>query len=394
MKSIDGEGNRLVIKSWCDDMEKQALTQAINLSNHPCTFRHVALMPDCHVGYGMPIGGVVALKDAVIPNAVGVDIGCGVRAVKTDRPVEEIEERQIARVFHLLKSAIPVGFKHHKSPQEWEGFDQAPVSIPVIEREMESARKQLGTLGGGNHFIEIQNGDDGLVWLMIHSGSRNFGYKIAKEYNRKAQELCTRLHAPIPPFKGEDGLAFLPIGEKVTDDYIRAMSFALEFARANRAAMMKVFEEIAAGVLGASALERIDIHHNYAQLEHHFGEDVWIHRKGATPAFKDKLGVIPGSMGTASYIVRGLGNPESFESCSHGAGRKMGRGEFSRTHTVEECNREMEGIVFGGWNKGRKGQPDLSEAPSAYKDIDEVMAAQADLVEPVVALRPLGVMKG
>jgi tRNA-splicing ligase RtcB (3'-phosphate/5'-hydroxy nucleic acid ligase) len=180
----------------------------------------------------------------------------------------------------------------------------------------------------------------------------------------------------------------------VTDDYIRAMNFALEFARANRAAMVKVFEEIGGGVLGASVLERIDIHHNYAQLEDHFGEDVWVHRKGATRAFKGELGVIPGSMGTTSYIVRGLGNLESFQSCSHGAGRKMGRGAFSRTHTVEECDREMEGIFFGGWGKGRKGQPDLSEAPGAYKDIDAVMAAQADLVKPVVALRPLGVMKG
>lgn len=394
MKPVDGEDNRLVIKSWCDELEKQALAQAINLSNHPCTFHHVALMPDCHVGYGMPIGGVVALRDAVIPNAVGVDIGCGVRAVQTDCPVDGIEERQIAEMFHLLKGAIPVGFKHHKTPQKWDGFDQAPVGIPVIERQMESARKQLGTLGGGNHFIEIQRGDDGFIWLMIHSGSRNFGYQIAKEYNKKAQALCTRRQAPIPPFKGEDGLAFLSIGEQVTDDYIRAMNFALEFARANRAAMMKLFEEIAASVLGAAALERIDIHHNYAQLEHHFGEDVWVHRKGATPAFEGELGVIPGSMGTASYIVRGLGNPESFQSCSHGAGRKMGRGEFSRTHTVEECNREMEGIFFGGWGKGRKGKPDLSEAPSAYKDIDEVMEAQVDLVEPTVALRPLGVMKG
>ena len=394
MKSIDKEGSRLVIKSWCDELEKQALTQAINLSNHPCTFHHIALMPDCHVGYGMPIGGVVALKDAVIPNAVGVDIGCGVRAVQTDCPVEAIEGRQIAGIFHLLKDAIPVGFQHHKTPQEWDGFHQAPTDIPVIDREVGSARKQLGTLGGGNHFIEIQGGDDGLVWLMIHSGSRNFGYKIAKEYDRQAQALCTRRQAPIPPFKGEDGLAFLPIGEQIADDYIRSMNFALEFARANRAAMMKVFEEIVAGELGASALERIDIHHNYAQLEHHFGEDVWVHRKGATPAYKGELGVIPGSMGTASYIVRGLGNLESFQSCSHGAGRKMGRGEFSRTHTVEECNREMEGIFFRGWGKGRKGKPDLSEAPSAYKDIDAVMAAQADLVEPAVSLQPLGVMKG
>lgn len=388
---------RVPVFSWCEDIDEGALRQVYNLAIHPIVFHHVAIMPDCHLGYGMPIGGVIACENAIVPNAVGVDIGCGVIAVRTNFSpwwaLNDLDKRDIGNIINKLKHRIPVGFEHHSTDQSWEGFNEAP-DLPIIQQELTSARKQLGTLGGGNHFIEIQGGDDGYVWLMLHSGSRNFGYKIAKEYNKQANRLCKMWHSQLPPGKGEDSLAFLPIGSKEARDYIQAMNFALRFAQANREAMMKIFLETFNEITGGEAVQTINIHHNFAAIEHHFNRNVWVHRKGATRAKKGQLGIIPGSMGTSSYIVRGLGNPDSFESCSHGAGRASGRAEFCRTHTVEECEKDMEGIIFGGWGKTRKGAPDISEAPGAYKDVEEVIAAQDDLVEVVVKLRPLGVMKG
>jgi len=390
MKWVNTDG-RIPIKSWCEDVEDGAMQQAINLSNHPVMFHHVALMPDCHRGYGMPIGGVIACENAVIPNAVGVDIGCGMASVETN--LTGMDAGLIEDVLEELSYLIPTGFNHHKEDQAWNGFDKDP-DLPVVQRELASARRQLGTLGGGNHFIEIQMGDNGLIWLMLHSGSRNFGYKIAKEYNQAAMKRCAMWHSQLPPGNGEDSLSFLPIGSHEAAQYIDAMKFALAFAQANRDAMLTVFKSVVREMTGADFMREINIHHNFASIENHYGKNVWVHRKGATQAKKDQLGIIPGSMGTSSYIVRGLGNPESFESCSHGAGRASGRAEFNRTHTVEECEADMEGIVFGGWGKTRKGTPDISEAPGAYKNIDEVIAAESDLVEVVVKLRPLGVMKG
>ncbi|MBU0479167.1 RtcB family protein [bacterium] len=379
---------RLPIKSWCRDIEEEAMTQAGNLSEHPRTFHHVALMPDCHVGYGMPIGGVIACSDAVIPNAVGVDIGCGMCAVKTTYNTSEVSERAVKDIIYKLRSIIPVGFLHHKKGQSWPGFNQAP-DIPVIRRELESAKRQLGTLGGGNHFIEIQSGSDGFIWLMLHSGSRNFGYKVAKEYNAVAQRICNREH-----FNGQKDLSFLSIGTRGAEEYIEAMKYALAFAQENRRLMMAHFKAAAREILHCGFDEEINIHHNFAAMETHFGRSVWIHRKGATQAKKGQMGIIPGSMGTTSYIVRGLGNSESFMSCSHGAGRCMSRTKFNRIHSVEECNKAMHGIVYAQWSKDRRDNIDLSEAPQAYKDIDAVIESQSDLVEVIVKLRPLGVIKG
>lgn len=387
------KNNRLPILSWCEKVEPEAMQQAQNLANHPVTFRHVALMPDCHSGYGMPIGGVIACEDAVIPNAVGVDIGCGVCAIKTTHNAADIDEGMIKEILGKLRKKIPVGFNHHKHDQPWDKFDKAP-DAKIIQQELKSARKQLGTLGGGNHFIEIQAGSDGCIRLMLHSGSRNFGYKIAREYNAIAERICEKYKSSKVPLKGSNGLAYLPIKIKKAQEYIAAMNFACAFAQENRRQMMICFKNAARETLGCDFAEEINIHHNFAAQEKHFGKKVWVHRKGATQAEKGQMGIIPGSMGTASYIVKGLGNPQSFHSCSHGAGRIVSRGEFNRTHTVEECNKAMEGIVFGRWSKGRKGRYDLSESPQAYKDIDEVMESQRDLVEAVVKLKPLGVMKG
>lgn len=393
MKWID-ESNRLPIKSWCEKVEPEAMVQARNLANHPQTCYHVALMPDCHSGYGMPIGGVIVCKEVIIPNAVGVDIGCGMCAVKTSHTATDITEKMIKEIMGMLRHKIPVGFDHHKRDQTWCGFDDAP-DVAIIQQEIASARKQLGTLGGGNHFIEIQAGSDGHVWLMLHSGSRNFGYKIAKEYNLKAEHYL-RQHTMDTgvPLKGENGLAFLPVDKKEGEEYIAAMNYALAFAAENRRQMMAHFREAARNVLGCTFAEEINIHHNFAALEKQLGRKVWVHRKGATQAENGQMGIIPGSMGTPSYIVRGRGNRESFMSCSHGAGRIMSRNAANKIYTVDQANKAMEGIVFGRWSKSRKGVYDLSEAPMAYKDIEEVMHSQEDLVEPVVKLRPLGVIKG
>jgi tRNA-splicing ligase RtcB len=380
MKVITSE--KLPIKMWLCDIEDSALQQAKNLANHPFSFKWVALMPDCHSGYGMPIGGVLATKNVIIPNAVGVDIGCGMQAVKTS--IQNIDNDTIKAIFGKIRETIPVGFSHHTDIQRWDGFKSFP-DIEIIEREITSAKFQLGTLGGGNHFIEIQKGSDGFIWLMIHSGSRNIGLKTAKWFHEKAVSLCEKWASDIP----HKDLAFLPIDTQEGRDYFCAMNFCLEFAKENRSNMMMKIKEIMDNMLDVYFMPKIDIHHNYAIFENHYNTNVIVHRKGATKASKGLTGIIPGSMGTSSYITEGLGNPESFNSCSHGAGRKMGRLEAIRTLNLEEEQRKMKGIVHGlGAVCG------LDEAPGSYKDIDTVMENQKDLTKIMIRLSPLGVIKG
>ncbi|MFZ2960300.1 MAG: RtcB family protein [Candidatus Ozemobacteraceae bacterium] len=399
---------RVPIKSWCPELEPDALTQASHLAAHPAIASHVALMPDCHVGYGMPIGGVIGCNNAVIPNAVGVDIGCGMGAVKTSATIEQVKDMSFIRgIMEDIKLRVPVGEGNaHKGQQEWSGFDIYEESIVRHPPEWFEAsalnhdRKNLGTLGGGNHFIELQADEKEVVWLMLHSGSRNLGYRIASFYHHLAQKLNAQWHADLP----SADLAFLPADSKEGQDYIRDMNFALAYALENRKRMMAIFKAVMAEhIPGIQFPEEINIHHNYAALEHHFGKNLWVHRKGATSAKKDEQGIIPGSMGASSYIVLGLGNPESFSSCSHGAGRKMGRTEASRRLTMQECDEAMKGIVFDRWHKERssirkrkeKGiEYDFGEAPQAYKNIDEVIENQRDLIDPIVKLHPLGVIKG
>ena len=403
-------GYAMPVKSWCENCEEGAVKQAVNLAHHPALVHHVALMPDAHQGYGMPIGGVVAAKDAVIPAAVGVDIGCGMIATETDVPAEVFAEMSFRRAFQeKLKERIPVGEgESHKSTQNWEGFEEYTANNGMRSNLWPSKldRMNLGTLGGGNHFIELQkstaldgSGDPeggAKVWLMIHSGSRNLGKRIEEHYHRIAARMCERFHSPLP----DKDLAFLPIEEPTGHDYFTDMLFALRYAKENRRRMMEVMKAtLAEFVPNANFLRTIDIHHNYAAFEEHFGEKVCVHRKGATSAKLDEIGIIPGSMGTASYIVRGLGNPDSFMSCSHGAGRRMSRIAASTTLTVEECDKAMDGIVCERWHKYKgfgkaKGRLDLSEAPQAYKDIEDVIASELDLVEPLVRLVPLASLKG
>jgi tRNA-splicing ligase RtcB (3'-phosphate/5'-hydroxy nucleic acid ligase) len=373
---------RIPIKLWTDDIEPGALDQARDLANLPFARKWIAIMPDCHRGYGMPIGGVLATEGVVVPNAVGVDIGCGMIAQRLS--IEEIERGLLKEIVAGIRRAIPLGFDHHEQPQRWPGFDQAP-DLAVIQRELRNARYQLGTLGGGNHFIEIQRGDDGHIWLMLHSGSRNFGLKIANEYHQKARRHSAASGIRLPT----SDLSFLPLDSRDGREYIAAMQFALEFAQASRAAMMETVAGLVCERSAAAVLDTVNIHHNFAAIERHFGSELVLHRKGATKASKGLRGIVPGSMGSPSYIVEGLGNPASFCSCSHGAGRRMGRRAAQRELDLAVEQGRLAGIVHG--LRSRSG---LDEAPGAYKDIAAVMRNQSDLVRILVELTPLAVVKG
>lgn len=387
MKYIDTEG--VIIKSWCNNLEGNALTQAKNLANLPFIFRQVCLMPDTHEGYGMPIGGVIATDGVVIPNAVGVDIGCGMLAAGSS--LTGIDLPVLKRILSKIRETVPVGFDHQEKAQDESLMPQMenPDLYPEVNRQYRSACKQIGTLGGGNHFIEIQKGSDGRIWFMIHSGSRNIGLKVASRYNQTAIALNERWHSLVPK-KWE--LAFLPIETGEAKTYLREMRYCLEFALANRKLMAdRVRTAFREEISDVEFDEPINIHHNYAVFEHHFGKNVIVHRKGATSARDGEMGIIPGSQGTASYIVRGKGNPDSFMSCSHGAGRKMGRQAAIRTLDLEAEKKVLDdrGILHA-----IRGKQDLEEAPGAYKDIDVVMEEQQYLVDIVVRLEPLAVIKG
>ena len=383
---------KVPIKLWLDDIEEGALGQARNLANLPFVYKHVAIMPDAHFGYGMPIGGVMATEEVIIPNAVGVDIGCGMCALRTS--LTDLGTSNLKEIMAGIRSKVPLGFKHHQHAQDRALMPLVPAGhslhdLPVVAGEFRNALTQLGTLGGGNHFIEIQKGSDGYIWIMVHSGSRNLGFQVANFYNRLAMDLNGRSGSTIPK---SWQLAFLPLNSEAGRKYQLEMQYCVDFALANRRLMMERIQEVFIAVAAPVTFSSfINIAHNYAALETHFRRNVIVHRKGATSAREGELGIIPGSQGAPSYIVRGRGNPESFTSCSHGAGRKMGRKEAQRRLDLEEeaGRLDRQGILHS-----IRGRRDLDEAAGAYKDVDRVVENQIDLVEVVVALRPLAVIKG
>lgn len=405
IKTITTE--KIPIKLWLVDIEEGAMKQVRNIANFPFAYHHVAIMPDAHEGYGMPIGGVLATKKVIIPNAVGVDIGCGVCAQKTSLTQDDLEmytvetlyggmsqERTrlgafLRGVMADIRKAIPLGFEKHKESQGEELMPKLNIKDSFIRREWNNALKSLGSLGGGNHFIEIQKGSDGFVWIMLHSGSRNLGKQVADYYNHIAMQECRK--------KGFDELvkqelSFLELESETGKKYFAEMSFCVEYALANRKLMMQRIKDIFERHIDISKWgEFINIAHNYASIEPHFGEEVIVHRKGATKAFNDQIGIIPGSQGSKSYIIKGLGNPESFMSCSHGAGRKMGRKQAIRELDFEAEKNKLDqlGIIHAF-----RGKRDLEEASGAYKDISEVMKNQDDLTEIKIELAPLAVIKG
>lgn len=382
------------IKLWLEGIEDGALAQAKNLANLPFVFKHIAIMPDAHRGYGMPIGAVMATQGVIVPNAVGVDIGCGMCAVRTS--LQDLDQASIKKIMGGsaenkggIRGRVPVGFNHHSKKQDEVWMPEPNDDTPIVKSQYNSAVKQVGTLGGGNHFIEIQKGSDGCIWLMIHSGSRNIGYQVAKHYNDLAVELNGKWFSQIPR---EWELAFLPSDSQEGKTYQAEMQYCVDFALSNRRLMMERTKDAVSAICPDAQYDGlINIAHNYAAMEHHFGADVMVHRKGATKAQEGQLGIIPGSQGSASYIVRGLGNRESFESCSHGAGRKMGRKQAQRELNLEAEKKRLDdlGVIHAIRNKR-----DLDEAAGAYKDIAAVMANQADLVQIEVGLRPLAVIKG
>ncbi len=382
---------RIPIKIWLDEPEEGSIVQAKNLANLPFAFKQICLMPDTHQGYGMPIGGVLATQGVIIPNAVGVDIGCGMCAVKTNTIADSLSKEDIKKIMSGIRESVPLGFEHQKERQD-ESLMPQDFNIDelhVIKNQYLGALKQLGTLGGGNHFIELQRCNDGYLWIMIHSGSRNLGKQVADHYNRAAKKMNELWFSSVNP---KADLAFLPFQTDEAHKYYKEMRYCTEFAFANRRLMMERIQEAISSVVTNVEYEPIiNIAHNYAAFEEHFGEKVIIHRKGATSAKAGETGIIPGSQGTKSYIVEGLGNPESFMSCSHGAGRALSRSAAIKTLDLEAEKRKLDelGIIHSV-----RSQSDLEEASSAYKDISQVMAFQSDLVKIRTELSPLAVIKG
>ena len=377
---------KIPIKLWIKDIEEGALQQAKDLANLDIAYSHIAIMPDSHLGYGMPIGGILATRDAVVPNAVGVDIGCGMCALRTS--LSDITHKDLKLIMSDIRKLVPVGFKHHSTKQSDIWMPPLQDELPIVIQEFESATFQVGTLGGGNHFIEIQRGSDGYIWIMIHSGSRNIGYTVAGHYHKLAiDETRKRGNKDIPA-----DLSYFLKGEANFELYFKEMDYCMAFALNNRKLMMeRVKEAFTNTIPNVEFHDFINKPHNFAAYETHFGKEVIVHRKGATRAFKAEWGMIPGSQGTNSYLVVGKGNPDSFSSCSHGAGRVMSRAKARKTLDLKSEISKLHqlGIIHAIRNKS-----DLDEAPSSYKDIKEVMSLQQDLVEIKVELTPLAVIKG
>jgi tRNA-splicing ligase RtcB len=389
------DGARLPIYSWAADVEAEALRQARNLGNLEVAVDHAALMPDAHSGFGMPIGGVLFTQGAVVPYAIGVDIGCGVQISRTNLVWEDsFTPEKLRNVLRQIQRDVPTGFAVHRRPPLTRDRLLELLGLPVpaaIERGwLDRAAMSVGTLGGGNHFLEVQRDDTNRVYFMLHSGSRNLGKQICDVFAKRALTVDRAARRDLP----DPELAYLLFDED--DDATRywdAMSFALRWAELNRRTMMDRVEEAFRKHASVHRFERlVDVHHNYAAPEEHGGVRGIVHRKGAVRAAAGDTVLIPGSMGTASYIGEGLGNPLSFETCQHGAGRVLGRGAAKRAKTSDEVFAEMAdwGIAF----ISNEPKSAAEEAAFAYKDIDAVMALSADLVRPVTRLRPLGVVKG
>ena len=384
--------NNRPVKIWTNDVEETAMRQIENLTTLPFLHHHLAIMPDVHAGMGMPIGGVLACDGAVIPNAVGVDIGCGMCAVKTNWKMEDLPAHVIRKeIMKGIRARIPLGMDHHKEAQDAKYLPQGHDidKMEIVKRRQHSILHEVGTLGGGNHFIELQKDEEGNLWIMIHSGSRNLGKQVGDYYNKIAVSLNEKWHSVVSP---EIRLPFLPHGTREFGAYWNEMKYCIDFALCNRRLMMERIQEVIADSLKGIEFEpMINIAHNYAAFEHHFGKDVIVHRKGATLAREGVIGIIPGSQGTASYIVEGLGNPDSFCSCSHGAGRVLSR--KAAIHTLdmkaEVRNLEAKGIIHA-----IRCQDDMQEASGAYKDIDTVIANESDLVKVKTKLLPIAVIKG
>ncbi len=382
--------SRVPIKVWTDDVETSAAQQLIRTGALPFVFRHVAAMPDTHWGMGATVGSVIATKEAICPAAVGVDIGCGMAAVKTSLPASALEGK-LGRLRASIERGIPVGFHQRREPHPRGAALLAAAAeqeLPSVasDGEKKKAALQCGTLGGGNHFIEIcVDQEDDRVWALLHSGSRNIGKVTAERHIGKAKGVMRRLAVDLP----DPDLAYFATGTREFDAYVRDLQWCQDYARVNREIMLdEVLKDLRHEVGDFTTETPVNCHHNYVAWERHFGEDVMVTRKGAIRAGRGEPGIIPGSMGTGSFIVRGLGNAEAFESAPHGAGRRMSRGEARRRFTRADLEKQTEGVEC------RKDTGVLDEIPGAYKPIGEVIENSSDLVEVVARLKQVVCVKG
>lgn len=392
------------VKMWTRGVpvEDDAKRQLANTAKMPFIFKHIAVMPDVHLGKGSTIGSVIPTLGAIIPAAVGVDIGCGMMAAMTTLNASDLPDT-LGGMRAAIEKAVPHGLSPHRRGRDKGSWETPPSAVDAAWLQIKDAfdrlcektprlkntnnHKHLGTLGTGNHFIEICLDEANAVWFMLHSGSRGVGNAIGSHFIEVAKEDMRKHFINLP----DRDLAYFPEGTEHFDDYVEAVGWAQQFARLNREVMMQNLVAAVRGVITKpfeTHVEAVNCHHNYVQRERHFGEDVLVTRKGAVSARAGELGIIPGSMGARSYIVRGLGNAESFHSCSHGAGRTMSRSEAKRRFTVADQERATEGVEC------RKDRDVIDEIPMAYKDIDAVMHAQRELVEVVHTLKQVVCVKG
>jgi tRNA-splicing ligase RtcB len=380
------------VLSWANhDLGSDEIKMAKNVASLPFVYKHVALMPDVHLGKGALVGSVVATKDAIIPAAVGVDIGCGMCAVQLPFNADQLEGK-LKRIRLDIEAAIPVGFNENRNVEKdvynWQGWGNFKDLHAGVQHLENKALKQMGSLGGGNHFIEVCLDSQDQVWLMLHSGSRNIGNMLAQNHMKTAKELAKLAGNPLP----DPDLAYFVAGTSDFAAYWRDLQWAQHYARVNRDVMMtrfkRIIEQHLAGGKPTKPLLSVNCHHNYAEKEVHFGEEVYVTRKGAVRARTEDHGIIPGSMGAKSYIIKGKGNLESYCSCSHGAGRLMSRNKAKNHFTLDDLAQQTQGIEC------RKDTGVLDEIPGAYKPIETVMANQSDLVEIVATLKQVVCVKG
>lgn len=388
---------RVPIKIWTDEVDDKSRQQLANIASLPFIHHHVAAMPDVHVGIGATIGSVIATHKAIIPAAVGVDIGCGMVACRLSLTANDIDEKSLKKVFDQISRDVPVGRAQHKdkdvllhAAMPFEArLDKMTDKHPQLLKAFGKFSKwmnQMGTLGGGNHFIEVCLDESNQVWVMLHSGSRGIGNALASYFIELARQDMERWMIHLP----DRDLAYFPEGSEHFDDYVEAVTWAQEYAMQNRESMVDLVLKALGRHLPEFDVtsEVVNCHHNYVAIENHFGQNVWVTRKGAIRAREGDLGIIPGSMGARSYIVKGKGNPDSFTSCAHGAGRRMSRTAAEKQFTEADLVKQTEGVIC------RKDNGVVDEIPGAYKDIDTVMANQADLVDVMHRLKQVVCVKG
>jgi len=385
------------VKIWTDEVDDRSREQLSNIASLPFIHHHVAAMPDVHLGIGATIGSVIATHKAIIPAAVGVDLGCGMVAARLSLTANEIDEKALQKVFDQISRDVPVGRAQHRDERVLvdasKPFEPGLKSLTDRHPELLKAfgkfskwTNQMGTLGGGNHFIEVCLDETNQVWVMLHSGSRGIGNAIASYFIALARKDMERWMIQLP----DRDLAYFSEGSEHFADYVEAVYWAQDYAMQNRTSMLELVLAALQRHLPPFTVttEAVNCHHNYVAQEHHYGENVWVTRKGAIRAREGDLGIVPGSMGARSFIVRGLGNPESFCSSAHGAGRKMSRTAAEKQFTVADMVAQTQGVIC------RKDKDVIDEIPGAYKDIDQVMANQADLTEILHTLKQVVCVKG